>query len=357
MKLRGFVASMLVVFLIGTFVTVTNIAKASETSTIKIFTDPSTVQANEIDQEFTININISNVDDLYAWQTGITFDPAVLECTGFYEGEFLKRGGETWFLKHYMDKNNTLGIVYYRGCCLLGPVSGVSGSGQLAYATFRSLGKGISDFHLTDIILQNSKLEELAFEIVENFTVQVDGINYSIGILSNLTGTMGAAEPLQSGTFDLSFNRQDKKISFDEYSQKDWFCKVTVPKELLNCTAPSGWSIRVDEAPAPYTMTESDAYTSLNFMHVKGAHTVEVIGTGVVEGDPCDLNNDGNVDVCDLFKVARAYGSHGPDIPNPGDSSSENWDAIADLNKDKWVNIEDIFMVARAFGKKPSMIF
>jgi hypothetical protein len=356
MKLRGFAASLSIVFLIGAFIMALDVVKASEMSTTKIFTDPSIVQANEIDKEFTININISNVDDLYAWQTGITFNPAVLECTGFYEGEFLRKGGETWFLKHYLDKNNTLGIVYYRGCCLLGPVAGVSGSGQLACVTFRSVGKGISDFHLTDVIFQNSKLEELAFEIVENFTVQVDGINYSIGILSNLTGTMGAAEPLQSGTFDLSFNRQDKKISFDESSQKDWFCKVTVPKELLKCTAPSDWSVRVDEAPTPYIITETDAYTSLNFMHVKGAHTVEVTGAGVVEGNPCDLNNDGNVDICDLFKVAKAHGSHGPDIPNQGDPSSENWNAIADLNKDMWVNIEDIFMVARDFGKKPSML-
>jgi hypothetical protein len=158
---------------------------------------------------------------------------------------------------------------------------------------------------------------------------------------------------LQSGTFDLSFSRQDKKISFDEYSQEDWFCRVTVPKELLKCTALSDWSIKVDETPTSYVTTESEGYTSLRFMQVRGIHTVEVIGTEAAKGNSFDLNNDGNVDVCDLFTVAKAYGSHGPDIPNPGDPPSGSWNATADLNKDMRVDIEDIFMIARDFGKKP----
>ena len=64
-----------------------------------------------------------------------------------------------------------------------------------------------------------------------------------------------------------------------------------------------------------------------------------------------DLNNDGVVNIQDIFIVAKAYGSHGPDIPNPGDPASEKWNAIADVNKDGWINIQDLFKVAKDYGK------
>lgn len=345
-----FVVLILVVFLTGAFAVPLNTVNAEE-STTEIFTDPLTVQANEIGQSFTVNINISNVVDLYAWQTGITFNPLVLECVDFYEGEFLRRGGVTLFLEHYKDVDNTLGIVYFRGCCLLGSVPGVSESGQLASVTFRSVGIGISDFHLTDVILLNSELAEIEFEVMESFTVQVYGANYRVKIINNLTGITNPPDPPQSGTFDLSFSRQDKKISFDEYSHKDWFCRITVPKELLRCDSLSDWTIKVDGASISYIVMENDTHTSLYFIHGNGTHIVEVIGTEVVEGNPYDLNTNGVVDLYDLFIVAKAYGSHGPDIPTPGDSPSENWNAKADVNKDKRVNIDDLYEIAKDYGK------
>ena len=64
-----------------------------------------------------------------------------------------------------------------------------------------------------------------------------------------------------------------------------------------------------------------------------------------------DLNKDGIVNIMDIGIVARAYGSHGPDIPNPGDPPSENWNETADLNEDGWINIIDIATVAKEYGK------
>jgi len=64
-----------------------------------------------------------------------------------------------------------------------------------------------------------------------------------------------------------------------------------------------------------------------------------------------DLNQDGTVNIHDLFIVAKAFGSHGPDIPNPGDPPSENWNAIADLDGNKEINIRDLYEVAKDYGK------
>jgi hypothetical protein len=64
-----------------------------------------------------------------------------------------------------------------------------------------------------------------------------------------------------------------------------------------------------------------------------------------------DLNKDGTVNIIDIATAAKAFGSHGPDIPNPGDPPSKNWNATADLDKNGWINIIDIATVARDYGK------
>lgn len=64
-----------------------------------------------------------------------------------------------------------------------------------------------------------------------------------------------------------------------------------------------------------------------------------------------DINGDGIVNIRDLFIVAKAFGSHGPDLPNPGDPPSENWNPIADLDGNGVISIRDLFTVAKDFGK------
>ena len=55
-----------------------------------------------------------------------------------------------------------------------------------------------------------------------------------------------------------------------------------------------------------------------------------------------DLDKNGQINILDIFIVARAYGS------KPGDP---NWNAVADLNKDNVINILDIFIIAWDYGK------
>jgi len=260
-----------------------NTVNAQESPTTEIFTDPLTLQATDIGQNFTVNINISNVVNLYAWQTGITFNPTVLKCTGFYEGEILRRTNErTVFVEPFFkNMNNTAGIVYPRGCCIVGPKPGISGSGKLAYATFRSIGTGVSDFHLTDTILINSNLEDVEFEVEESFTANLQGTNYGVKIVNNLTGESNPTNPPLSGVFGTTFSSNDKKISFDARTVGDWFCQLSVPKALLRCNALSEWTIKVDGTHIYYTPTENSTHTSLNFKHGKGNHTVEIIGTEI----------------------------------------------------------------------------
>jgi hypothetical protein len=70
-----------------------------------------------------------------------------------------------------------------------------------------------------------------------------------------------------------------------------------------------------------------------------------------------DVNMDGKVNILDISKVARAFGSHGPGVdengnPKPGEPPSEKWDQEVDLHQDKKINIVDIALVAVHFGKE-----
>lgn len=274
-------------FLVYSWIMLPNTAVAGEHPTTRIFTDPLMVEATHVGQNFTVHINVSDVIDLYAWQTGITFNPEVLECTGFYEGEFMKRSNETTlFLEHFKDMNNSLGIVYFRGCCILGPKPGINGSGQVAYVNFTSVGVGISDLHLTDVVLLDTKIRDIEFKVVESFTVSVYGANYGVKIENNLKGETNPTNPPLSGVFDTAFSLDDKKIGFDACTIEDWFCQLSIPKALLGCNTASEWTIKVDGTPISYTATENDTHTELYFEHCKGDHTVEMIGTEAIEGSP-----------------------------------------------------------------------
>ncbi|HML01889.1 MAG TPA: PKD domain-containing protein [Candidatus Bathyarchaeia archaeon] len=120
----------------------------------------------QVGETMTLSVFISNVTDLYTWQAGMTFNPSVLQCvtttapdntktnvteTAFVEGSFLKSGGDTWWLTGPL--NNSAGTIGAYGCSLYGPNPGVNGSGVLFTVSFKVIGEGPLNIHLTDVIL------------------------------------------------------------------------------------------------------------------------------------------------------------------------------------------------------------
>lgn len=54
-----------------------------------------------------------------------------------------------------------------------------------------------------------------------------------------------------------------------------------------------------------------------------------------------DLNDDGKVDVKDIYLAAKAFGSI---------SGESRWNADADMNLDGQIDLMDIFVIASHFG-------
>jgi len=128
----------------------------------------------------------------------------------------------------------------------------------------------------------------------------------------------------------------------------------------------NGWYITTHEPPTTGTISSFSieyyhSYSSDSLRAESASHDVPVNTTDqnyvfaelILTRAPyfADLNGDGIVNIHDLFIVVKAFGSHGPDIPNLGNPPSEKWNAAADVNKDGWINIHDLHEVAKDYGK------
>ena len=107
----------------------------------------------------TVNVNVSGLTDLYAFQFDISFNPAVFSGSGVTEGALFSSIG-VFFSPGFID--NTGGTITFIGDSLSGPGPGVSVGGTLASILFNSIGTGSSSLTLSNIILLDSNFADLA---------------------------------------------------------------------------------------------------------------------------------------------------------------------------------------------------
>lgn len=127
---------------------------------VALYIDPQTI-SRPIGQDFTININVSDIADLYGWQLRLRWNATVLSAVNVTEGSFLKQSGSTFFTFRI---NNTAGYIVI-DCTLLGNQPGVSGKGQLVTIQFQVKERGACSLDLYDSILLNSSEQTIAHTI------------------------------------------------------------------------------------------------------------------------------------------------------------------------------------------------
>ena len=108
------------------------------------------------------------------------------------------------------------------------------------------------------------------------------------------------------------------------------------------------------------TATVTPVANQTDFTQISKSITVQVLNA-THPPVSFDLNGDGKVDMKDISLVALAFGSHGPDIPNPGSAASPNWNPKADVAglennaivevPDGKVDMNDIVEITLHFGE------
>ena len=243
-------------------------------STMTVYLDPPTINGTVPDQNFTVDLKISDAVDINGWQAGLLFNATLLECTGFEEGTLLQNAGPTLWSNQTV--NNTLGVIIAHSCFFLGDYK-VSGSGQLAYLTFRVKALGVSDLHLRDVTLVDYyTADETSANIIDVHTVVEVTPPQTVVIESNSTGTAGG---VPSGLSDHFFSNETKEISFNITGPHPGFSSVAIPKNLLSVDDLDDWTVIIDGtqlSTAQRTVTENTTHYFIYITYDEGPHNIDI---------------------------------------------------------------------------------
>jgi len=133
----------------------------TRTPTTRVYVYPqSTVTA--LGQNFTVNVTISDVSDLYGWRLKLSWNNTLLDVLNVTEGAFLQNGSQTFFSPPII--NGTAGYLV-ADCTLLGNTKGVSGSGVLATIQFHVEENGDCSLHLYDLTLLSSAVQSIVSNV------------------------------------------------------------------------------------------------------------------------------------------------------------------------------------------------
>jgi hypothetical protein len=276
------------------------------TNLIAVYPEITVGPPPRIDETFDIDITVSGVMDLYAWQAGLTFNPSVLEAVSIAEGEFLTRSGVTT-LWTPGSIDNTSGIIHYSACSVTGANPGVDGSGQLMSVTFRVKNPGESTLHITDVLFLDSSLSLI--EPVDAIDGYVKIHEQDIAVLS-VTTSASEAYPTWTDPLDITVvveNQGSRTETFDVTAYAD-----TITIDTKTVTLDSGatttlvfhWNL----AGVPEDTYTIRAEATALYGEIDTADNTLTDGTVTIK-EPGDANGDSILNAYDVGILAKAWGT------------------------------------------------
>lgn len=113
--------------------------------------DPAQYSASNVDETFSVNITISNAQNVWGWVAAVTWNPEYIAPAGApSEGDFLKKSGASTLFMPPAERQG----YYPELTCYIVALGSASGSGTLATLTFKILKKCVE----TPITLVNTTL-------------------------------------------------------------------------------------------------------------------------------------------------------------------------------------------------------
>ena len=136
-------------------------AVGSAATTVSFDPEEVTVQ---LGQTFYLDIAVSNITEIYAFQFDVKWNRKYLELVSVREGEKLKEGDAlTYWIEPLLDEGNTYNTARNAAASRLGMDHGVNGSGVLARIFFRAL----NETQGTDVDLMHIMLVDRNSEVTD----------------------------------------------------------------------------------------------------------------------------------------------------------------------------------------------
>jgi len=333
---------LLVVLLIGSVIALT-IKEIHETaSETTMFVSSSSI-AVTVNQTFEVNIEVSDVADLYGWEFKLSWNPSLLEAINITENSFLKNGADTYIVS---KMSNNDGYVL-AGCTRLRNVTGASGNGTVATIEFRTKEEGTCTLNLYDTKLVNSNKQLMAHTNLDG-TVHV--LLHDVAILNITSSKTIVGQGLNTKINITVENHGETSETFNITI----YANTTIIDTITNITLTNGTST---------TLTLTWNTTGI----AKGNYTITAKATPIpYETDmedntlidgwvfitiPGDINADQKVNILDCIILANHFGHTNGNGHAP---STKEWMAClnSDINNDNRVNILDCIILAGHFGEK-----
>ena len=132
------------------------------------------VQDVSVGQSFTLDVAVTDVTDLLAWQLDLGFDPTVVHAVSMEDGPFLTSNGDATF-SIAGDIDNVAGTVANSESIIIGSVAGVSGSGVIATFHFIAVANGTSPITIFNTTFLDSFGQGMEFDVATG-SVNVSGV-------------------------------------------------------------------------------------------------------------------------------------------------------------------------------------
>ena len=148
----------------------------------KIFVDPPT-QVIDVDDTFTVTVNISDITDLFALTFRVYYDNTLLEGLSISPNATFPYGPPSHFM---IPSVGGLYVVFEAtgiwqedgyvalGLTMTGDHPGNNGTGMLAYIRFRGKAQGLSILNLTEVTLSDSIPKKIPAETYDVVSGDVD---------------------------------------------------------------------------------------------------------------------------------------------------------------------------------------
>jgi hypothetical protein len=284
-----------------------------------------------VGQSFILNISITNVANLNAWQLYLIFNPAVLNCTS------ISIPSDNIFASYAIDIfmtifNNTAG--YARAFCGLNGTMGASGSGTLCQIGFTSKAPGIAILSIADKMqapmgsyLQDPNYNLIPFDTIDG-VIEVGGQGFQKNVFSATHNSTTYPVIVFSNSSITSFSYNDtlKTMRFDASGPVGTagLAFATMSKQLLDGI----FAVLVNDTAISNALAGNTTHNILSFAYTHSTEHIKISLT--ILGD---VNGDRVVDMADISTVIDAF------MTFPNDTK---WNPLADINKDNTVDMSDI---------------
>ena len=322
---------------------IVNVPGVAEVPATKFYVDPPSI----IDpllvpgKNFTVNIMVANVSDLYTWQFYLNWTATIVSVTGVYEGPFLSSNGTyaTYFAKRvYNDKG-----YLWASCTLSGePASSAAkGSGVIATVNFTVLATGS-----TLLDLCNTQLLEVPPEQEEIPHITEDGY-FSNGAgevhdISILTVSISSTSIIIGQTLLINVSVKNEGTTPESFNISVYYASSLIATRT-NISLPSGATITLSFNWSTIGVPPSQYTIKAQVPPLPGeVDTADnTYNDGIVTVKLPDVNGDGKINVFDLGPLGKALGST---IGDP------NYDPAVDYNNDGIIDSTDLYLLQISWG-------